>query len=371
MKIFISSLIGGFEAERAAVRSAVTTLRHEPVMAEDFGAKPTTPQIACLQGVRSADLFLLVLGGRYGFVQGTSGVSPTEEEFLEAKSRAMPILMFVQDVERDDRQATFVSDASQWQEGHFRASFRTAEELRDQVTRAVHDHELANATAPLDITAVKAAALALLPEGGRNHQAHAPTLHVAVAGGPIQRILRPAQLEAPALEEAIHQQALFGATRLFSRSKGVEAGIQDSALVLVQERGAAIQLDERGGLALSLPLERSEGGRRSAFGMFAVIEEDVMRELATAISFAAWMLDHTDPTQRVTHVALAASIAGSDHLGWRTQAEQDASPNAGTVRMFGGDKLPMSATDRPRAALRHQATEIAEDLMVPLRRQMK
>jgi len=36
MKIFISSLIKGFEPFRTAARAAVKTLRHEAIMAEDF-----------------------------------------------------------------------------------------------------------------------------------------------------------------------------------------------------------------------------------------------------------------------------------------------------------------------------------------------
>jgi hypothetical protein len=140
---------------------------------------------------------------------------------------------------------------------------------------------------------------------------------------------------------------------------------------LEQERGAKLRLAEDGSLLLSLPLERTEGSRRNGFGVFAVIEEDVLRELAAALAFGAWLLDRIDPTQRVTHVALAASIEASDYMGWRTQAEQDASPNSGTMRMANGQQQPISSTDRPRAALRFQATELAEDLMVPLRRQMK
>jgi hypothetical protein len=69
MKVFISSLIAGFEPFREAVRSAVTTLRHEPVMAEDFGACPSSPHVACLSGLRDADAVVLVLGERYGAVQ--------------------------------------------------------------------------------------------------------------------------------------------------------------------------------------------------------------------------------------------------------------------------------------------------------------
>jgi len=371
MKVFISSLIGGFEEFRAAARSAIVALRHEPVVAEDFGARASSPQIACLQGVRSADLVVLILGGRYGFVQGSSGVSPTHEEYLEARGRK-PILTFVQSgVDRDDEQAKFVSEVSEWQTGHFRESFKTADELRDKITRAIHDYQLANAAGPLDTAAVSTAALALLPKNRQNSQVSAPTLHVSIAGGPVQRLLRPAALEATGLSDAIHRQALFEEPKLFSKSKGVDSSIDGSALIVGQEGGARIQLGEDGSLLLSLPLERPESNRRNGFGFFAVIEEDVLRQLAAALAFGAWILDRIDPTQRITHVALAASIEASDYMGWRTQAEQDASPNSGTMRMGNGQERPTSSTDCPRAALRFQATELAEDLMVPLRRQMK
>jgi len=56
MKVFISSLISGFESCRAAARSAIQTLQHDPVMAGDFGAGPHAPQMACLQGMRDADV---------------------------------------------------------------------------------------------------------------------------------------------------------------------------------------------------------------------------------------------------------------------------------------------------------------------------
>jgi hypothetical protein len=371
MKVFISSLIGGFEEFRAAARSAIIALRHEPVVAEDFGAQPNSPQIACLQGLRAADLVVLILGGRYGYVQGTSGVSPTHEEYLEARGRK-PILTFVQSgVDRDEQQAKFISEVSEWQTGHFRESFKTADELRNLVTRAIHDFQLANAAGPLDVGALSAAALGLLPKARQNSQASSPILHVAIAGGPIQRLLRPAELEAAALGDAIHQQALFVEPKLFAKSKGVEHSIDGSTLVVEQERGARIRVGEDGSLLLSLPLERTEGGRRNGFGAFAVIEEDVLRELAAAMAFGAWLLDKIDSTQRLTHVALAASIEASDYMGWRTQAEQDASPNSGTMRMSNGQKPPTSSTDRPRAALRFQAAELAEDLIVPLRRQMR
>ncbi|WP_186300314.1 DUF4062 domain-containing protein [Denitromonas ohlonensis] len=371
MKIFISSLITGYEPLRAAARSAVEVLRHEPVMAEDFGARPTSPQVACLQGLRDSDVVVLILCDRYGYVQGRSGVSPTHEEYLEVRGKK-PILMFVQEgVEYDEQQAQFVSEAQSWQQGHFRAGFKTADELKDLVTRAIHDYQLANAAGPFDTAALLKAAADLLPKAHRISHSGSPMLHVAIVGGPSQRILRPAELEATALAESLHQQALFGAPRLFTPSKGINFGIEGSALFLEQEYGARIQVDECGSLLLRLPLEHSENGRRQNFGMFALIEEDVVRELGSAIAYAASTLDRIDSTQRLTHIALAACIEASDHLGWRTQAEQDASPNSGAMRMGGVQEQSATQVDRPRAALRFEAHTLAEDLMVPLRRQWK
>ena len=82
MKVFISSLIAGLQPLRQAARTAVTTLSHQPLMAEDFGAQAHSPQIACLNGVRDADLIVLILGESYGAVQ-SSGLSATHEEYRE------------------------------------------------------------------------------------------------------------------------------------------------------------------------------------------------------------------------------------------------------------------------------------------------
>src|SRR5437867_11552552 len=115
MKIFISSLVSGFEPFREAAKSAVVTLRHEPIMAEDFGSQPNSPQVACLQGVRSADLVILLLGARYGYSQGASGLSPTHEEYLEARD-TKPMLVFVEGgIEREPEQARFLSEVQAWQ----------------------------------------------------------------------------------------------------------------------------------------------------------------------------------------------------------------------------------------------------------------
>ena len=369
MKVFISSLITGFEPLRAAARAAVKALGHEPVMAEDFPAQANSSQIACLSGVRQSDLVVLVLVGRYGS-QLPSGISATHEEYQAARE-AKPILLFVQEgVDREPRQESFLREVQDWQAGLFREGFSTAEELRDRITRAIHRYEIAHAAGPADPAALQAEALALIPRiDQRNHSGEA-MLHLAIAGGPAQRILRPSELEDPQLADNLHQAALFGAHRIFDRAKGVESRIAGDFLTVEQERGAWVRLSEGGSLALRLPLEPGQGGRRQGFGlMLALIQETVMARLMSSIAYSAWVLGRVDPTNRITHVAVAAGIEASDHLGWRTQAQQDASPNSGIMRMGGTEDLAPVCVARQRAALSFDSQRIAEDLMAPLRRQ--
>lgn len=189
MKVFISSLMAGFGAERAAVRRAITTLRYEPVMAEDFGAQPHSPQIACLQGLRSADVVVLVLGERYGVVPPGSTVSATHQEYREARG-TKPVIAFVQlGATPEPEQAAFIDEVQAWEGGLFRGGYSTTDELQDGVTRALHDYALTNAVGPVDEQEMIARAHELLPPENQN-QVSSAFVDVAVVGGPRQRILR-------------------------------------------------------------------------------------------------------------------------------------------------------------------------------------
>ena len=371
MKVFVSSLISGFEPLRSAARSAIESLGHEAVMAEDFTSQANSPQVACLQGLRSSELVLLILGERYGWPQPGSGISPTHEEFAEARGRKQ-ILLFVQDgVSPEPAQAKLISEAQGWEGGLFREAFKTPEELRGLITRAIHRHELAHASAPLDVPALISSAGALLEGSPRDGRNGSPLLRLAVAAGPRARVLRPAQLEADELADAIQQHAMFGAPpRVFDKSAGVDRRIDGESLSITQDSGAAIRVTESGDVELRLLLERGpERGRMGGISM-GIIEEAVLRELLLGISFADWMLEKIDPTRRLTHLGLGARIEASDYMAWRTQAEQDARPNSASMRMAGAPNKPV-ITDRPRAALKFDARVIAEDLLVPLRRQWR
>ena len=76
-RVFISSVMEGYAAFREAGAEGIREAGADAVRAEDFPAAGHSPRNACLDGVRSADALVLLLGERYGFV-GPSGMTASE-----------------------------------------------------------------------------------------------------------------------------------------------------------------------------------------------------------------------------------------------------------------------------------------------------
>jgi hypothetical protein len=142
MKVFISSVVRGFEDFRSAAKEAVETLDLRPVMSEHFGARPYSSQQACLTEVDQCDVYLLILGAHYGYEQ-EPGVSVTQQEFRQAINRRKPILVFIQQTDFDDKQGVFVNEVSDYKQGFFRASFSDPTELTKLVIQGLSRMEKA------------------------------------------------------------------------------------------------------------------------------------------------------------------------------------------------------------------------------------
>lgn len=371
MDVFISSLISGMEEDRAAVRRAIERLGHRAVMAEDFGARPNSPQVACLGELRRCDAVVLVLGNRYGAKQA-SGLSATHEEYRSAQGQK-PIVIFLKDGDGtlEPDQAAFIAEVSGWEGGLFRDSYSEPQQLDALATRALHRMALANAATPLDPSALSARSVEVV-QRARERNPYGAVLHLGVAAGPQATILRPAELEGRDLASHLQQRLMFGPRPLFDVRAGSDVTLVDHAVSVFQgERHAPtaeVQLWPTGDLRVSLPLPRSTSSHMSY-----VIEEDVVDTVAGALSFAGWVLGQVDPTERLTHVSVAARVVGDSVMGWRTAAEQAASPNSGSWSMMGreaerGQPVQLSPAHMPRAALTMRSREITEDFVVLLRR---
>ena len=359
MKVFISSAITGFEAFRDAAAGAIKALGYEAVRAEDFAASTKSPQVACLSGIRDADLVVLVLGERYGFRQ-PSGKSATHEEYEEAKSKK-PLLVFVQEkITMEPEQVAFRRDVETWQGGSLWKGFVTPDDLRARVTEAIHKHSLAVARQPIDENELVHRVEKLLPSADRGSLA---TVALAIAWGPKQQILRPRQLEDAVFSKNLHREARFGESAILDELAEARVAVKGDSLVL-EQRGRALRLDELGSVVVEQPALPDED-----LGFRPLVEEDLVERLERAFRFANQVLGTIDRTERLTHAAVACALLDAGHHGWKTREEYLRQPNSGTISMA---EERIVANLRPpirtREEIRNDGRSIAEDLVHLLRR---
>ena len=140
-RLFVSSIMEGFSEFRSAVRQAIVRSEGEPVLIEDYPSISTSPRNACLDGVHSCDLLVLIIGLRGGFV-APSGSLVIEEEYAEAIKNRIPVLVFVQDGCRDEPAQALVDKVSDYVDGRFRKTFSTPDELEKLVEESIKDRRL-------------------------------------------------------------------------------------------------------------------------------------------------------------------------------------------------------------------------------------
>ncbi|MFA1705552.1 DUF4062 domain-containing protein [Mycobacterium intracellulare] len=125
MKVFISSVTHLLKEERAALPPFLRLFDHEPLRFEDFEAQDRSSREACLAGVGEADVYVLLLGPRYGTPFPDTGLSPTAEEFRRARQRGIPILVFNKIVDEEDEpaQVDFKNEVGHYVNGRLWRSF--------------------------------------------------------------------------------------------------------------------------------------------------------------------------------------------------------------------------------------------------------
>jgi len=147
-KIFISSVITGFEKYRDAAEDAIAELnldkgfnfkaiRIEP---NKSPAMNKSSQKACLDEVKACDIYLGIYGASYGWDDSPVGISPTHEEFRDAKKGKKKCLIFVEKVERikrDPQQNEFLNEVGDYIEGRFWNKFETSEKLNHLIYRSL------------------------------------------------------------------------------------------------------------------------------------------------------------------------------------------------------------------------------------------
>ncbi len=97
MKVFLSSTYLDLIEHRKAVVQALRTMGEEVDHMEIFGARDEEPTKASLEELDLCHILIGIYAYRYGTVPTGSKISVTEQEYLHATSKKIPILVFVVD----------------------------------------------------------------------------------------------------------------------------------------------------------------------------------------------------------------------------------------------------------------------------------
>ena len=98
-KVFLSSVVNGFTAYREAAKKGVTLTLNHPVMCEDFGARHYNSETTCISEVQNCDIYILILGEKYGWIPPYGTVSVTHREYLTARETNKKILVFTENTQ--------------------------------------------------------------------------------------------------------------------------------------------------------------------------------------------------------------------------------------------------------------------------------
>ena len=87
-RVFVSSVIEGYSDRREAAVAAIEKIGATAVRFERFGGRDSDPNQAYLDEVRSSDIYVGLLGARYGRPL-PSRFSATHEEYRDAEKQGL------------------------------------------------------------------------------------------------------------------------------------------------------------------------------------------------------------------------------------------------------------------------------------------
>jgi hypothetical protein len=130
LKVMLSSVRRDLADVRDSAAALIDALGYECVRFEDVTTESIPPRAVCVQMVERSDIYLLLLGGRYGDPMPDTDMAPTEEEWAVARRLGKPTVVLIREgVEREPRQAEFITRVRSYQDGAWRGTFRDIPDL--------------------------------------------------------------------------------------------------------------------------------------------------------------------------------------------------------------------------------------------------
>jgi len=145
-QVFISSTYQDLHECRGAVTWEILKAGHIPAGMENFPATDNRGWEIIQKTIDRSDYYVLLLAGRYGTVDGTTGISWTHREYEYARTRGIPVLTFIRKddhivmpaMESDSAQQQKLRDLKkQLRDSHLCESWTSQEDLLSKVIQAL------------------------------------------------------------------------------------------------------------------------------------------------------------------------------------------------------------------------------------------
>jgi len=361
-RVFVSSVVEGFSEFREAARAGIEAVGGEPLLVnEDFPSLATSSRNACLDAVDSCDYLISIVGQRGGW-EAPGGKLVVEEEYEHAVTRKMPVLVFLQDVERDALAVRFATRLSDYVDGVFRRTFCAPQELRREIEAALQPllieaptnptmtHDRPNYFEdPYTVQGITLSRFVLMPERR-------------------EEVLDPVRLGSEQFRRRVNEIGHSSEVQLLTYELPKKSEIVGNDLVITQTSGngrhgegehVRIRMTERGDIVIDANVTGrvTRGLPYSSVNMMCVAAEDIETVLKLCFAFAAGFYDDVDPYKRHQRFGYNVALNGLDYrMIVRNPQERASYP------MSMRDRGPIlafdEARDASRADLRNPAAEI-------------
>ena len=371
-RVFVSSVVDGFEVFRQAAREGIIAAGGEPVLVnEDFPSLTMSSRNACLDAVDSSDILLSIIGARGGWTT-PSGKLVVEEEYERAVARKRPVLIFLQNTPRDDSASALARRLSDYVDGAHRSTFTTADDLRAEIERAL---------APLLVAHPRSNTVA---SPGRDRLAKpyivqgTTMLRFMLTPERDEEVVDPVRLSSEGFRRRLLELGHSETVRLFSYERPKTATMVEDDLVIVQTEAdgrhgegehVRVQVTESGELVIDANVTGrvARGDRFMGLGSNVVATEDIENVLRLCFAFASAMYDEVDPYKRHQRFQLQVGLSGLDYRS----IERNPQPRSSfTMSMRDQGVIKAYADPRwvARGDLRNPADEIERAVVLLVRR---
>jgi hypothetical protein len=132
---FVSSVMAELQSERKAAATAIRNIGAAPIMFETFGGRDADPEDAYLGEVETADIYIGIIGRKYGRPL-TTRYSATHTEYLHAEKSGLRIAVWCLDAhDREGHEESFLNEVRAF---HVVPAFSSPDDLRAQIEERLH-----------------------------------------------------------------------------------------------------------------------------------------------------------------------------------------------------------------------------------------